>query len=365
MDPHHQRDAQEVIANVGDKVARFAGQRILLTGAAGFLGSQFVHFFAALNDSGRLGPKPCRLIAWDSFGRGKPRWISALGERPDISWQSRNVIQRVATDDLGSVDFIIHAASIASPIFYRKHPLETMDANVTGLRNLLDLAVAQAAVTRPIESFLFFSSSEIYGDPTPENIPTPETYWGHVSCIGPRACYDESKRYGETLCVNFAAIHQIPVKTVRPFNNYGPGLKISDRRVLPDFFRDALAGRDIILLSDGRATRTFCYVADAVTGYLLALLSRHEGEAFNIGTERPEIAMRDLAAMVAEITGKGAKVSFARSEDAKYTTHNPQRRCPVIEKARRLLGYSPGIELPEGLERTFRYYLDNQVASDD
>jgi dTDP-glucose 4,6-dehydratase/UDP-glucuronate decarboxylase len=365
MDPHHKRDSEEIITNLDDKVARFAGKRVLLTGAAGFLGSQFVHFFSALNDSGRLGSRPCRLIAWDSFGRGKPAWISALGDRPEISWQSRNVIDHVAADEVGPVDFIIHAASIASPIFYRKHPLETMDANVMGLRNLLDVAVAQAAATRPLESFLFFSSSEIYGDPTPENIPTPETYWGHVSCTGPRACYDESKRYGETLCVNFAAIHKVPVKTVRPFNNYGPGLKISDRRVLPDFFRDALAGRDITLLSDGRATRTFCYGADAVTGYLLALLSPHDGEAFNIGTERPEVAMRDLASMVAEITGNRSKVRFAQSDDAKYTTDNPQRRCPRIDKARRMLAYSPRIELPEGLDRTFRYYVDNRVASDD
>jgi UDP-glucuronate decarboxylase len=360
MDPHHRKDAEDVIENLGPKVQRFAGKKILLTGAAGFLGSQFVHFFAALNDSGRLGQK-CHLLAWDSFGRGEPTWITGLSSRADITWESRNVIDKIDGDhDVWPVDFIIHAASIASPIFYRKHPIETMDANVIGLRNLLD-----HSVVRPVESFLFFSSSEIYGDPTPENIPTPETYWGHVSCTGPRACYDESKRYGETLCVNFAAIHNVPVKTVRPFNNYGPGLKISDRRVLPDFFRDALAGRDIAILSDGRATRTFCYVADAVTGYLLALLSEHDGEAFNIGTEQPEISIRDLASMVAGITGRGSKVTFAKSEDQQYTTDNPQRRCPVIEKARRMLGYAPRVGLREGLERTFRYYVDNNVGTDD
>ena len=111
---------------------------------------------------------------------------------------------------------------------------------------------------------LFYSSSEIYGDPTPENIPTPETYRGNVSCTGPRACYDESKRYGETLCVNFAQQRGVPVKIARPFNNYGPGLKITDRRVIPDFARDIMAGRDIVMLSDGAPKRTFCYVADAV-----------------------------------------------------------------------------------------------------
>ena len=142
---------------------------------------------------------------------------------------------------------------------------------------------------------LFYSSSEIYGDPTPENIPTPETYRGNVSCTGPRACYDESKRYGETLCVNFARQHGVPIKVARPFNNYGPGLKITDGRVIPDFARDILAGRDIVMLSDGSAQRTFCYVADAVAGYYKILVKGRPGEAYNVGVETPEISMAELA----------------------------------------------------------------------
>src|SRR5262249_18927578 len=187
---------------------------------------------------------------------------------------------------------------------YRRHPIETMDANVIGLRNLLD-----HAIRHPVESFLFFSSSEIYGDPDPAAIPTPEDYRGNVSCTGPRACYDESKRYGETLCINFHKVHQAPVKIVRPFNNYGPGLKISDRRVLPDFFRNVLQDQNIVLLSDGRATRTFCYSSDALTGYLLALLAAHQGEPFNIGTATPEISMADLARLVIEASGKPLHVA--------------------------------------------------------
>ena len=132
---------------------------------------------------------------------------------------------------------------------------------------------------------LFYSSSEIYGDPTPENIPTPETYRGNVSCTGPRACYDESKRYGETLCVNFARQHGLPIKVARPFNNYGPGLKITDGRVIPDFARNILDGTDIVMLSDGSAKRTFCYVADAVVGYYKILVKGRSGEAYNVGVE--------------------------------------------------------------------------------
>jgi len=270
--------------------------------------------------------------------------------------QTRDITQKNA---IPPVDFIIHAASIASPIFYRKHPIETMDANVMGLRHLLD-----AAMARPVESFLFFSTSEIYGDPDSASIPTPETYRGNVSCTGPRSCYDESKRYGETLCVNFCKIHRVPVKIVRPFNNYGPGLKISDRRVLPDLFRDALAGRNLVLLSDGLATRTFCYISDAMNGYLRALLSPHEGEPFNIGADQPEISMRDLAAMVIQVTGRPLCVEHRQSDDPKYLTDNPQRRCPSLEKSRRLLAYEPRVSLQAGLGLMHQYYLANPSAED-
>lgn len=353
MNSHIFLDAADVIRNLGDHVSRFAGRKILLTGAAGFLGSQFVHFFAALNDSGRLST-PCRVLAMDNYLRGVPEWLTAAAGRPDILVERGDIIRQ---HEFGAADFIIHAASVASPIFYRKHPIETMDANVIGLRNLLDHSVRH----RP-ESFLFFSSSEIYGDPDEANLPTGEDFRGFVSCTGPRACYDESKRYGETLCVNFQRVHGVPVKVARPFNNYGPGLGIDDRRVLPDFFRDVLSGRDIVLLSDGRATRTFCYISDAMTGYLLLLLSHHDGEAFNIGTDRPEISMEELASLVIEVSGSERRVIRQVSDDPEYLRDNPQRRCPDLTKARTLLGYAPRITLEEGLSRTLASYRDGWRA---
>jgi dTDP-glucose 4,6-dehydratase/UDP-glucuronate decarboxylase len=340
-------DADAVIAQVGDSLEAFAGRTVLLTGAAGFLGTQFLNLFARLNDSGRL-TRSCNVLAVDNFRRGLPEGLRSLTPRGDIALQTVDI---VATRDFPQADFIIHAASIASPTFYRQYPLETMDANVTGLRNLLDHAVQH----RP-RSFLFFSSSEIYGDPDPANIPTAEHYRGFVSCTGPRACYDESKRFGETLCVTFHRLYGLPIKIVRPFNNYGPGLSIDDRRVLPDFFRDVLAGRDITLLSDGRATRTFCYVSDAISGYMLALLSAHDGEAFNIGSESPEISMETLAELVVKVSGSVVKVTKRRSEDPDYLSDNPQRRCPDLAKSRRLLGYAPRVALTEGLTRTYAYY---------
>jgi nucleoside-diphosphate-sugar epimerase len=249
---------------------------------------------------------------------------------------------------------------------YRRYPLETMDANINGLRQLLDRARSQADQGRPLRGFLFYSSSEIYGDPLPEAIPTPEDYRGNVSCTGPRACYDESKRYGETLSVVFARTYGVPVTIARPFNNYGPGLRIDDGRVIPDFARAILEGRDIVMHSDGSPTRTFCYSADAICGYYRVLVLGRPGEAYNIGVETPEISMRELAlALQAEarsLFGYRGAVITAPSAEADYLVDNPQRRCPIIAKARTEIGYTPRVALPDGLRRSLRWYAEQRQA---
>jgi UDP-glucuronate decarboxylase len=315
----------------------------------------------------KTAARPIQLTVYDNWARGVPEWLEALRGTPNLALETHDVIDPIPSS-LESVQFIIHAASIASPIYYRQHPIETMDANVNGLRNLLEYARRQQASERPVEGFLFYSTSEIYGDPLPQDIPTPETYRGNVSCTGPRACYDESKRYGETLCVNFAQQYGLPIKTARPFNNYGPGLKITDARVLPDFARDVLAGRDIVMYSDGAPTRTFCYIADAIVGYYKVLVKGRPGEAYNIGTETPEISMRELADRVVEASrtlfGYEGKVVFAKSSDEAYLVDNPNRRCPIITKARSELGYEPIIGIDEGLTRSLTWYLGNQEASE-
>lgn len=350
LDRHLVVAADQVITDLGRLSTRFEGRTILITGAAGFLGAHLLHYFTVLNRSLSKASQ-CRVLAVDNFIRGVPDWLAPLGQAPGVEVVRADVS---TLPDGERPDFVIHGASIASPTYYRLHPIETMDANVMGLRRLLEYAVR-----RMPEGFLFFSSSEIYGDPDPASIPTPETYRGFVSCTGPRACYDESKRFGETLCVNFAGVHGLPITIARPFNNYGPGLRISDRRVLPDFFRDVLGGRDITLLSDGRASRTFCYVSDATSGYLRILLLGRRGEAYNIGADAPEIAMKDLAELVLKTAKSTRKVVYQRSEDADYVTDNPVRRCPDIRKAREQLGYSPKIGLEEGLRLSFEYYEDH------
>ena len=350
MDKQLEKNSIEIIDGLNDLNTKFSGKNILITGAAGFLGCQFIHYFVNLNKSNLLS-KPCHVYAWDNYLRGYPDWMESLKDNQNITIQKKDIIKDT---DYPQSDFIIHAASIASPIYYRKNPIETIDSNVTGLRNLLDYSK-----DNQIEGFLFFSTSEIYGDPDPANIPTSEKYRGHVSCTGPRACYDESKRLGETLCVNYWQIHNVPVKIARPFNNYGPGLKITDKRVLPDFFRDVINDSDINILSDGKATRTFCYISDATEGYLRILLSKYNGEPFNIGTESPEVSIGELAEAVIKISGKNLKVQYKVSSDIEYLTDNPQRRCPSILKAKELLNYQPKISLEDGLQRTYNYYLDH------
>jgi UDP-glucuronate decarboxylase len=359
-----QTDLDDICARLADEFGVMAGKRLLIVGGAGFLGYYLVQSIVHYN---KTAATPIDLTVFDSYVRGVPSWLSELDGTAHLTIATHDVTDPVPAS-LGAVQFIIHAASIASPKFYRLHPIETMDANVNGLRNLLEYARVQQTSANPVEGFLFYSTSEIYGDPHPEDIPTPETYRGNVSCTGPRACYDESKRYGETLCVNFAQQYGLPIKTARPFNNYGPGLKITDARVLPDFARDVFANRDIIMYSDGSPTRTFCYITDAIVGYYKVMIKGRAGEAYNIGTETPEVSMRTLAERVisisSEVFGYTGKLVFATSDDAEYLTDNPNRRCPIITKAREELNYEPTVGFDAGLERSLRWYAGNQEASE-
>ena len=361
-----EQDLEYICGNLTEELAQLSGKNLLITGGAGFLGHYLVQ--AALYWNRTAGKdRPIRLTVYDSYVRGIPSWLKGLQGNPHLTLVHHDITAPLPTG-MGDFQYILHAASIASPTYYRKYPIETMDANVNGLRALLEYARRQKDSNKPIEGFLFFSSSEIYGDPTPENIPTPETYRGNVSCTGPRACYDEAKRFGETLCVNFAQHVGLLVKIARPFNNYGPGLKITDRRVLPDFARDILGGRDIVMLSDGSPKRTFCYVADAIIGYYKILVKGRSGEAYNIGVETPEISIAELAellvALARELVGYSGKVVHRASEDRNYLLDNPSRRCPVIAKARSELGYNPGVPLEEGLRRSLIWYSENQQAEE-
>lgn len=361
-----EEDCERIVRELDGGLAKLSGQTALVTGFAGFLGSYLTNVLLHANRTALRG-KECKFIGLDNFSRGKPDWVSEIEKAPGVEilkYDASGLLPRELENR--EIGCIIHAASIASPTYYRLHPLETMDANVEGLRNLLCYSLKHKSA---VKSILFFSSSEVYGDPAPENIPTQETYRGNVSFTGPRACYDESKRYGETLCANYFRAHGLPIKTARPFNNYGPGLKITDKRVIPDFFRNIFAGKDLAIFSDGKPTRTFCYVADAVSGYFKILLSEHNGEAFNIGMQSPETSISELAEKVVkisrEVLGMDAKVEYEKNPEADYLSDSPSRRAPDISKAKKLLGFDPKTTLDEGLKRTALWYKDNHGGTEN
>ena len=356
-----EEDLEYIVSSLEQELEEMADARVLLTGGAGFLGYYLTQALARWNE--RAGStSQIRLTVYDNYLRGVPDWLADLAKRPGIQLVEHDVTKPLRSD-AGAFEYVVHAASVGSPTFYRRFPIETMDANVNGLRILLDHARRQQGAGRPVKGFLFLSSSEIYGDPPPEAIPTPETYRGNVSCTGPRSCYDESKRFGETLSVTFARRFGLRVVVVRPFNNYGPGLRLGDRRVVPDFARDVLAGKDIVMLSDGSATRTFCYVADAVVGYYKALVRGRPGEAYNIGVEEPEISVAELARRMVEggreLFGYSGQIVEQRSDDNEYLIDNPTRRRPDITKARRELDYDPVISLDDGIRRSLIWYWEN------
>ncbi len=349
-------DCATLAQELADRLRPLNGRTVLITGASGFLGSYFLDLLASYN--ARLAESPIRLVAADNFKIGLPSRIEHLVGRTDVAFLRQDV-SKPFPEDLRP-DYIIHLAGIASPSFYRTWPLETIAVNVDGTRNVLELA------RRNCRSMLSFSSSEIYGDPDPAHIPTGEAYRGNVSSTGPRACYDESKRLNETLCTAYNTLYSLPVKVIRPFNVYGPGQRIDDGRIIPDLMRAAMAGGPLVLFSDGRATRSFCYAADFVHASMLLLMSDADGEVFNVGNDF-EISIAQVAGIVAELAATPAlPVEHRLSADLNYLVDNPNRRCPDLGKLRHRMGWAPRFGLAaglvEGLARTLAHYREEAAS---
>jgi len=325
-----------------------SGRNIFITGFAGSLGFMLVQFFAKYGQT--FGVK--HIYVLDNYIFGKPKWVQAIECHPLFTVREGDVTR----DDFsfaGDADLIFHMASLASPVYYRLHPIETMDADALGLRRLLDFYG-----DRGIFNLLFYSTSEIYGDPDPKMVPTPESYWGNVNSSGPRSCYDESKRYAETLCYNFHYQKGFPVTVLRPFNSFGPGLRTNDKRAPADFAMNILRNEPIVLYSDGKATRTFCYASDTTLASLkCALYARYD--IFNIGNDMEEMTIRELAEIYRSvgnsIFGYNGSIIFSEHTDKHYNTDNPQRRCPDLSKIKTVLDYTPSVDTRTGVERYLRY----------
>ena len=340
-------DAGWVCEKLSPHLMALNGSTLLVTGASGFLCSYFLETVAAFNRTASPG---CRVLALDNFRTGLAERLEWVRGRTDIELRQCDVSQGFEPGE--RVDWIIHGAGIASPPAYRRFPLETIDVNVNGTRHMLDL------LRRGGQGMLCLSSSEIYGDPDPAHIPTAEDYRGLVSSTGPRACYDESKRLAETLAMTYHRLYGAPVKIIRPFNVYGPGQRLDDGRIIPSLMSAAFHRQPIVLYSDGSATRSFCYIRDAIRGMLLVLLSEVAGEAFNVGNDE-EISVGDLARFAAGMDGPPElPLRFETSREADYLRDNPQRRCPDLTKLKSLHGWRPEVMVRDGLARTLRAYRE-------
>lgn len=341
-------DLKNIAAGIGKDARKLEGKTLLITGGSGFLGKYFLHTVGYLNKKVFSKNKHCRVISLDNLITGTK--ITEFLDDRDFIIIKHDVKIPFKTNI--KVDYIIHAAGIASPVYYMKFPLETIEVATEGTKNMLEFAKKNK-----VRSFMFFSSSEIYGDPDPNFIPTPETYPGNVSCIGPRSCYDESKRLGETLCITYYKLHGVPIKILRPFNIFGPGMRSDDYRVIPRFLTSALKKEPLSVHAGGNQTRTFCYISDAMTGFLKVLLSEKNGEAYNIGNDKNEVNMMTLAKIVSDMFYQKIEIKTVDYPNT-YPQDDPRRRCPDLTKIKNNLGYYPQIDLKEGLKRTLRWYKE-------
>lgn len=337
-------DIAAIASGVAEEADQLAGKTVLISGGAGFLGKYFLGTFAYLNQ--HTLTEPCRVISVDNYITGGRDANFDFGDTDHVLDVWGDVMYPLPVRE--DVDYIIHAAGLASPVYYMKYPLETIESAVSGAKNLLELARRNT-----LKGFMFFSSSEIYGDPDAKAVPTPETYFGHVSSVGPRACYDESKRLAETICTIYQQKFGVPAKIVRPFNVFGPGMRHDDRRVIPMFAYTALNGATLPVHGDGHQTRTFCYITDAMIGFLKVLLRGRSGEAYNIGNADNEISMRNLAALFTEFIPESNYRMIDYPET--YPAGEPQRRCPDLTKVYSELGYVPAVQLRDGIQRFLQW----------
>lgn len=305
-------------------------KRVLITGAAGFLGSHLCDRFIA---------EGFKVVGMDNLITGDLKNIEHLFPLEQFEFYNHDVSNYVHVS--GQLDYILHFASPASPIDYLKIPIQTLKVGSLGTHNLLGLAKEKKA------RFLIASTSEVYGDPTVH--PQPEEYWGNVNPVGPRSVYDEAKRFQEAITMAYHTFHGLETRIVRIFNTYGPRMRLNDGRVLPAFIGQALRGEDLTIFGDGTQTRSFCYVDDLIDGIYRLLMSDYVCPV-NIGNPN-EITMNDFAQEIIKLTGTDQKIIYLP-----LPQDDPKQRQPDISKANSILGWEPKIDRAEGLRVTYNYF---------
>jgi dTDP-glucose 4,6-dehydratase len=310
--------------------------RTVVAGAAGFVGSHFCDLLLANGHT---------VVGIDNLLTGNAKNVAHLAHEPRFEFIDRDITRPLSIP--GTVDFVANLASPASPRDYREHPIETLDVGSTGTRRMLQLAKSKGA------RFLLASTSECYGDPDVH--PQVETYWGNVNPVGPRSCYDESKRFAEALTMAFHRKFGLRTNIARIFNTYGPRMKLDDGRVVPAFFDSALRGAPITVFGDGSQTRSFCYVSDLVDG-LFRLMQSDERYPVNLGNPC-EMTVLDFARYIRNLTGSRSEIVFEPLPE-----DDPRQRRPDISKARAVLGWEPRVVLEDGLRLTVNYFRGIHAA---
>jgi len=305
--------------------------RVVITGAAGFIGS---HLSEALLDRG------ASVVGIDNLLTGDLANIAHLRDR-DFQFIRHDVTHYIDVE--GPVDYVLHWASPASPIDYLELPIPTLKVGALGTHKALGLAKAKGA------TFLLASTSEVYGDPLEH--PQKETYWGNVNPIGPRGVYDEAKRFAEAMTVAYRRFHGVNTKIVRIFNTYGPRMRVNDGRAVPAFMSQALRNEDVTVFGDGTQTRSFCYVSDLVDG-ILKLMEAPVNDPVNIGNPQ-ELTIEQIARLIITMTGSTSRIIYKPLPE-----DDPKVRQPDITRARTLLGWEPKVTLEEGLSKTIDYFRE-------
>ncbi len=332
----HDEDINNIVKLIKIDFRKLKNKKILLIGYNGFLGKYFVDIFSAFRKSINFELDCC-----DNFISSKKKKIKnnnfkyIYGDILNIDLKKR-------------YDLIICLAGIASPALYKKFPIETLDVSYLGVKRLLNKSKKDRS------QFIFFSSSEIYGNPDIKNIPTKESFYGFVNSFGPRACYDEGKRIGETLCYIYKTYYNVNIKIIRPFNVFGPLMSKNDFRIIPNITNKIVKKKPILIHGKGTQTRTFCYISDAITGFFKVILNGKAGEIYNIGNPNNEINLINLKKIFDKIMRK--KNQFKKIEyPNNYPGDEPQRRCPNIKKSIKHTGYKPLISVEEGIRRVLSF----------
>ena len=333
-------DITSIINSLENEVFKLNEKTILFAGGGGFLGFYFLNFFERLIIESKINLK---VIFIDNFVSSSKSFKNENKQSQNFKFLQMDICNPEILNLNYKIDYIVHAAGIASPHYYRLKPMETLDVSINGSKNLLELAKKSKA------KYIFFSSSEIYGDPLPDFVPINEKYRGNVSTLGPRACYDEGKRVGETLCYIYQNYFDVHTNIIRPFNIYGPGMHQNDYRVMSNFANNFLKEKPLSVYGHGKQTRTFCYISDGIEGFLRVILFGKSGEAYNIGNQTPEINMIDLAKLFYDIFNKKHNIDIV-DYPSSYPEDEPNRRCPDTTKAKIDVDFIAKVSLEKGIK---------------